>query len=136
MKLEQKILTYRRNHTLKQTGIKFNLTSERIRQIEFTKDRKRCKVHNRFYYNKCSHCFVMGYKKIIWKMSDAAVEYEIEKEALNFKRDYLSVQKRVYLIEILFKKYKNSISEIARKLNRDRSTINHLLKRYIKTTFL
>ena len=136
MKLELKILNYRKTHTLTETGAKFHLTAERIRQIEFTKFRKRCLKHNRFYYNKCSYCLVVGYKKILAKMSLVDIDKEVAKEAQNRKRDYLSVMRRVYLIDILFRKYKFTLSQIATELERDRSTINHLANKYLKTTFL
>lgn len=126
----KKIQEYRKTHTLAQTGKKFNLTSERIRQILLTKNRKRCKVHNRFYYNKCSYCLVKSYRRMLWKLSEKELYKEVEKEALNRKRDYLSSKRRVYLIEILFKGYKKTYTEIALLLKRDRSTIIHLAKQY------
>jgi hypothetical protein len=106
------------------------MTSERVRQIELTKHRKRCKVHNRYYYNKCSHCLAESYMKMILDMNLYDVLKEVQKEANNRKRDYLSSQRRVFLIKVLFEEYEYSFTDIAEMLHRDRSTIIHLSKQY------
>lgn len=126
------ILNFRRHHTLKETGERFKLTSERIRQIQLTKHRKTCKEHNRFYYNSCSYCLAKNYEQFLMQLDYAALEKEVVKESKNKLRDYLSVQRRAYLIEILFVKFQKSWTEIALMLNKDRSTIIHLYNKYVK----
>lgn len=125
----KEILAYRKFHTLKDTGKKFHITGERVRQIEMIKHRRRCAVHNRYFYNKCSYCLAMSYKKMLSFMKYESVEKEALKESRNKKRDYLSVQRKIYLIDILYNKFSNSYSQIAVKLNRDRSSIINLSKK-------
>jgi hypothetical protein len=120
-----KIISYRKTHTLQETGDKFNLTQERIRQIILTKNQKRCKIHNRLYYNKCSHCLLKSYQRLVDGMTYKEITNEAKKEAKNRKRDYLSVQRRAVIIKMLIYRWKRSVSEIARLLERDRSTITH-----------
>lgn len=129
----EKILKYRKTHTLAETGKKFNLTSERIRQIEFIKDRKRCLKHNRFYYNKCSYCLMdKNYRAFVRKLDRESFMKEAYKEARNRKRDDMSVLRRIILIGVLYKKYKYSVSTIASVFQKDRSTIVNLIDKYIK----
>lgn len=129
MKSISKILDYRKTHTLAETGKKFNLTSERVRQIEHLKNRKRCEKHNRFYYNSCSHCLSEKYRLYIKWLPKAELLKEVSKEAKNRKRDYLSTMRKAYLIEILFNPFLYSYSDIAKLLARDYSTIANLVKK-------
>lgn len=126
------ILNYRKHHTLEETGAKFGITAERVRQIQFTKHRKKCKVHNRFYYNKCSYCLGTQYKTLLRWADWRFIENEVKREAENRSRDYLSVQRRIYLIEVLYERYNKSFTQISIMLKRDRSTIVHLYANYIK----
>lgn len=120
------ILSFRKTHTLQETGDEFKLSQERVRQILLSKNQKRCKVHNRLYYNRCSHCLVEIYEKMLsWMKYDDLIQ-EATKQSKNKKRDYLSVQRRIYLIKILRNKYKRSFGFISTVLNKDVSTINHL----------
>jgi len=130
MKLIFKILKYRKTHTLEKTGQKFNLSGERIRQLELQKYRYRCKKHDRYYYNKCSFCFVEKYKLFIEKMDYEFLLNEIKKEAKNHKRDYISIEKRKYIIRKLYDNYGKTFSEIGRLLNKHYTTIMNL---YYKT---
>ncbi len=127
----KEIIEYSKNHTLTETGEKFGITSERVRQIKLTKFRKRCSIHNRLYYNKCSYCLARQYKIMLRWMDYHQIEKEIEKESKNRKRDYLSVQRKAYLTEALMKRFNNSISQVASKLKRDRSTIVNLYNKHV-----
>lgn len=120
------ILNYRKNHTLKETAFKYGLTAERIRQIAFIRHQKRCEKHNRKYYNKCSHCLVESYEDLLDENGYDFVIEQCKKEAQNKKRDYLSVQRRIYLIKCLYDDYKASFTRISVLLDKDISTIKHL----------
>jgi len=123
----KKILEFRKKHTLQETGDKFNLTQERIRQLEFLKHRKRCLVHNRYFYNKCSHCLDLKNYKLYMEHYDLPMLLkEVIKESKNRKRDFLSTQRRIYLVKRLRDKYEKSFNEIARLLDRDYTTIKYL----------
>lgn len=135
MKSNQKILTFRKTHTLLETGKKFNLTAERVRQIEQLKDRQRCDKHKRYFYNRCSFCLNEFYKDYLDKLSYGQILKEVEKEAKNKKRDWVSTQRRVYLIEFLRIKYEKSFAEIAKLLKRDQSTIIYLYSEYIEPIY-
>jgi len=125
----KKILEYRKTHTLLETGKKFNLTSERVRQIQHLKNRKRCKKHERFYYNTCSYCLSENYRLLLNNLTYDGILKEVKKEVKNRKRDYLSVMRRVYLIDILYNRYTKSLIEISKLLDRDYSTIANLYKK-------
>jgi hypothetical protein len=51
---------------------------------------------------------------------------EATKEAKNKKRDYLSVQRRVFIVKALRDKFKMSFMSIAVILNKDLSTIKSI----------
>ncbi len=125
----EKILEFRNTHTLAETGKRFKLTAERIRQIEHLKDRKRCAKHKRFYYNTCSHCLGENYRGYLNKLNYEQILKEVKKERKNRKRDYLSVWRRAYLVEVLYMKYTKSYLEISELLQRDYSTISNLVRK-------
>ncbi len=134
MTLKQKksissILKYRETHTLKETGKKFNLTSERVRQIQHLKDRKFCPKHKRYHFNSCSYCLGESYRLLLNKLTYVDILKEAKKECKNRKRDYLSTWRRIYLVEILYGRYTKSIGEISELLCRDYSTVSYLLKK-------
>ncbi len=130
MTLIQTILTFRKTHTLKETGKQFKLSPERIRQITLLKYRRFCKEHERFYFNRCSHCAVKDYVKMLNGLSFRQLEDICKKESKSRKRDYVSVQRRVGLISLLHKKFRLSLVNIAQRLHRHPSTINHLKNKY------
>jgi len=122
----KKILEYRKTHSRQETAEAFNLTPERIRQIDFSVTQKRCPTHDRLFYNSCSFCLAESYKKLI-RFSDLTfILNEVEREAKNRKRDYLSTQRRIILIQTLRERYEKNFSEIARLLRRHHSTIMYL----------
>ena len=127
----ENILSFRAHHSLRQTGEKFGISGERVRQIQMLKHRKRCKVHDRYYYNTCSHCFIGSYVKLINFSDLNFILNECKKESKNKSRDWLSVQRRVVLIKVLRIKFNYSLSKIAGLLSRDSTTINHLYHNYI-----
>jgi hypothetical protein len=129
----EEILNYRRHHTLEQTGLKFNMSGERVRQIQLLKNRKTCKIHKRYYFNRCSYCVGMKYKDFLRWQNYAFIEKECAKEAKKARRDYLSVQKKTYLIEILRDRYSKSWQQIAIMLQRDRTSILNLYNKYVRT---
>ena len=118
------IALYRKTHTLLETGRKFKLTAERIRQIGNLIERKRCLKHKRYYFNYCSHCVVETYKNVL--QNAHFILNEINKARANKKRDYVSIQKRIYLINYLYTKEKKSFREIAVLLDKDLSIIKYL----------
>lgn len=126
MTLISKIISYRKNHTLSETGEKFGITGERVRQILYTKYQKRCRVHNRLYYNKCSYCLNRAYKTWMEKLDYRMLMVEVDKEAKNRKRDWLSVQRKMYLVRRLHDKHEKSLIEISNLLGRNYSTITNL----------
>lgn len=128
MTLKQKILTFKKTHTLKDTAYEFNLSVERVRQIWLTIKQKRCKVHDRLYYNRCSYCLSLRYRAFLRWQDYNFIDKECRKESK--KRDWLSVRKRIYLIEILHKKYHKSFTQIALMLKKDQSTIRYLYKKH------
>ena len=125
------ISNYRKNHSLAETGVKFNLTAERVRQILLQKNRKYCKKHKRWYYNSCSHCLARQYKVLVELFDYSDFMREVRKESKNRKRDFLSVERRKYLVRRLYDKSGLSFFEIAKLLCRDYSTITHA---YIQAT--
>jgi hypothetical protein len=126
-KFQSKVIEYRKTHTLKETGKKFNITGERVRQIIFVTNRKFCLVHNRFYYNSCAYCLnIKKYAQFMKKLDYDFVLYQVKEESSNRKRDYMSVQKKVYLVKVLKNKYNKSFKEIAVLFNRHISTIKNL----------
>ncbi len=129
--LNGRILEYRKTHTLKDTGIKFNLTSERIRQIQFLSKRKRCLVHNRYFHNRCAYCIqATSYKRYVNNFEYFIdIVDEAHKEAKNKKRDYLSVQRKVYLAKRLHEGWNVPIPQLAIIFDRDRTTIINLLNK-------
>lgn len=126
LQLTKSISDFRKTHTLSETGKKFGLSSERVRQIGLTKSRKRCSTHNRYYYNACSHCLSVTYKTLLYSSDYAFIEKEVKKESKNRKRDFLSVQRRKYLIQILHEMYGMSFSKIGLLLKRHHSSISNL----------
>ena len=46
----------RDDFTLKQVGLRFGITAERVRQILLQKEVKRCSVHNVFISDQCLWC--------------------------------------------------------------------------------
>lgn len=128
-KLISKILKYRKTHTLAETGKKFNLSSERIRQLEFSKHKKRCKVHNRLYYNKCSYCLIHHYKKYVNYLDDTGMALECRIQSKNTKRDYLSVSQKAVLVKRLHDVKEVSFGVISKLLiKRHISSIKNLYK--------
>lgn len=127
-KSTSKILKFRETHTLAETGKKFGLTAERVRQIGKLKDRKRCEKHKRYYFNSCSHCLGESYRTYVNKLNTKDFYKEITKERKNRKRDYLSVWRRIYLTQRLLW-HGHSVADIAKFLKRDYSTIKHSLKK-------
>jgi hypothetical protein len=128
------ILEFRKTHTLQETGDKFGITGERVRQIELLKNRKRCAVHDRWYYGECSHCIELKkYRAFVKTLSKDSFMKEVRREGWNRKRDFISTQHKIYLIKILIENYNiSSVSEIARLFLRDRTTILHLYNKYVK----
>jgi len=127
----EKIRAFRKNHTLAETGEKFKITSERVRQILLEKSRRRCRVHNRLYYNKCSYCLALKYKQHIQNLSEPFLLYEVNKEKANKKRDYLSTYRRTCLVEVLHDKWDKSFAEIAKLLDKDYTTITYLYQKNV-----
>lgn len=127
LSLNGKILEFRKKHTLEETGNRFDITGERVRQIEFLIKRKRCLIHNRYFYNKCSFCLdVKNYKLYMERLDYSSLLLEIKKEAKNKRRDYLSTQRRIYLVKRLYDKGEKSFTEIAKMLDRHHDTIKYL----------
>ncbi len=121
------IVTYRKTHTLKQTGLQFKMSPERVRQICLEMGfQKRCKRHDRLYYNTCSHCSVENYEQLLEKFGYDEICDEADRESMNRKRDYISVSKRIYLIKCLINRFGISFTEIGRMLKRHPTTINYL----------
>jgi hypothetical protein len=73
---------------------------------------------------------VEKYKLFIEKMDYEFLLNEIKKEAKNHKRDYISIEKRKYIIRKLYDNYGKTFSEIGRLLNKHYTTIMNL---YYKT---
>lgn len=121
-----KIVAYRRNHTLEETAQKFGITSERVRQVHLLKDKKYCTKHDRSFYNKCSYCLGERYKNFLRFSLYENVLKEVKKERDNRKRDYLSVQRRIYLIKRLRDIHHHSFKQISVMLQRHISTIKYL----------
>ena len=110
-----------------ETGRKFGISSERVRQIEFLKLRKRCKVHNRYFYSNCVYCLdYKNYHNQIKNLDKASFMQEVYKEADNRQRDALSVQHKTFLIKEMKDRYTMTFSQIARELQRDRTSIRNL----------
>lgn len=127
-----KILTFRKNHTLRETGKKFNITGERVRQIQISnlKSKKLCYIHNKYYFNKCLFCLnFKNYSQEMNKLDYSHILLEVSRQANNKKRDYVSVQRRIYLIKRLHEQHNQSFSEIARLLKKHHSTISYLYHR-------
>lgn len=126
-----RIINYRKNHTLAETAAKFNMTAERVRQIHFIKHKKFCTKHNRSFYNRCSYCLGENYKNVLRFATYAFVLNEAKKEKKNRKRDYLSVQRRVYLVQRLRNTHGHSFKTISIMLDRHLSTIKSLYAKSI-----
>lgn len=127
----EKIIEYRKKHTLAETGKKYGITAERVRQICLVKHQKRCVKHDRFYYNSCSHCLSESYVAFIRRLSTGQLYDEVKKEANNRKRDYLSTRRRIELIRLM-KEMGLPFPYISGCLKRDSSTVRHLYNTYIK----
>lgn len=129
-KYHSNILTYRKTHTLAETGKKFNLSSERVRQIEFIKHRKRCSVHKRYFYNKCSYCLnIKNYTKYVNNSTFKELLKESYREAKNPKRDYLATMKKSLLIKRLYDVEMLSFTHLSILLNREYSAIKNLYRK-------
>jgi hypothetical protein len=129
------ILEFRKTHTLQETGDKFDITGERIRQIELLKNRKRCTIHDRWYYGECSYCTELKkYRAFVKNLNYDSLIKEVAKEGENRKRDFVSVERKLYLIEILDKDYHTSFPEMVRLFRRNRMTVLHLFNKYVKKT--
>ena len=128
----EKILEFRKTHTLEETGERFGITGERVRQIELN-DRKRCVVHDRWYQKECHYCSELNkYRTFLKSLNYDSLMKEVGKEGKNIKRDFISVQHKLYLIEILVKNYHKSFLEIVLLFQRDRTTILYLYNKYLE----
>lgn len=131
-KLISNILIYKKTHTLKETGKTFNLSSERIRQLGFVKQKKRCSVHNRYYYNRCSYCLVKHYRSYIRWLTYEQLLSESKKESKVSKRDYLSVARKALIVQRLHNSFQIPFGEISKAiLKRHRSTIINLYNKNV-----
>ena len=126
--LVQTILTFRKNHTLQETSDTFGITSERVRQVALEVNRLRCSKHNRYYFNSCSHCAADTYATLVKQYTYKQLLVDVEKEKKNRKRDYLSVQRKKALINVLYNEYGYSFLKIADMLGRHYSSIANLAK--------
>jgi hypothetical protein len=69
---------------------------------------------------------VETYKNVLQKQNIHFILNEINKARANKKRDYVSIQKRIYLIGYLYVKERKSFREIAVLLDKDINVIKYL----------
>ena len=120
-------------HTLQQTGDKFGITGERVRQIEDLKNRKKCAIHGRWDDGECRYCVELNtYRDFVKNLDRDSLMKEVAKQGENKKRDFVSVERKLYLIEILDKDYHTPFPEMVRLFRRDRTTVLHLYNKYLK----
>lgn len=108
--------------TLKEIGQKFNLTSERIRQI-LVYETKYCSKHQRYYKKDCCYCKVEKKEKFLLKQFSKDGILDVIREARKRGRKGDQVIKRRLLVKLLKDKYKLPIFRIGKLLGRDHTTI-------------
>jgi len=127
MSKRNEILKLRKTKTLKQIGVLYGVTGERIRQIiEDKKPEGYCKTHKCHFFKDCRYCGIHeSYSKLVDKIIKDDLMEEIDRLVVHDRRKEIIIQKRL-LVRKLRDKYNFTFTQIAKLLERDRTTMRHL----------
>ena len=130
----EELKKYRENHTLKEVGKKYNLTSERIRQIINPIKLKICEKHKTRFVNFCLLCFIeKEYPKILNKIIKDPQKIKLEFIRLSKSdKTKITVLQKVLLIKMVVNKLNKSILEVSKLLRKDYNSVKYLYEKKIK----